>query len=74
VKVRVESELGTSADAATGDGRADVERYFPGNPDGPRLGFHFAVPGLPPGDHTLVVTAVARDGGEAALRRVIRVR
>ena len=74
VRVRVETELGPSPDAATGDARADVERYFPGNPDGARLGYHFAIPSLPPGDHTLTVTAVARDGGEAAIRRVIRVR
>jgi hypothetical protein len=74
VRVRVETELGPSSDAAAGDARADVERYFPGNPDGARLGFHFAIPSLPPGDHTLTVTAVARDGGEGALRRVIRVR
>ena len=72
--MRVGTELGPSSDASTGDARADVERYFPGNPDGPRLGFHFAIPSLAPGDHTLTVTAVSRDGGETALRRVIRVR
>ncbi len=73
-RVRVGTELGPSSDAATGDTRADVERYFPGNPDGPRLGFHFAIPSLAPGGHTIIVTAVSRDGGETALRRVIRVR
>ncbi len=73
-RVRVATEIGASDDAAIGDERADVARYFPGYPDGAKLGYHFRMPNLPPGDHTLTVTAVARDGGEAAVRRVIRVR
>jgi hypothetical protein len=73
-RVRVETEIGPAPDAAAGDERGDVARYFPGNPDGARLGYHFPMPDLPPGEHTLTVTAVARDGGERAVRRVLRVR
>jgi len=73
-RVRIETEIGASDDATIGDDRADVARYFPGYPDAAKLGYHFRIPNLPPGDHTLTVTAVARDGGEATLRRVIHVR
>jgi len=73
-EIRVSAGGAPTARAAIGQLHPGVSAVHPEFPGADRAGFGFAVPALPPGKHTLVLTLVAKDGGEAKLTRVVRVR
>lgn len=73
-RVRVSAGGASPADAVLGGEYPGVPEVHPGYPDSRKPGFGFTVPALPRGDHTLIVTIVGRDGGEAKLERRIRIR
>jgi hypothetical protein len=72
--VRVVMETGEAVPATYGGDRPGVAKLLHGYADSGHPGLHFAIPALPPGDHVLVVTAEAVDGGKTVLRRPIRIR
>ena len=47
---------------------------YPAFPSAAKAGFGFFIPRLSPGQHTLVFTLIAKDGGKAEIRRMIRIR
>ncbi len=73
-RVTVSADGGPPIPALSGRPHPGVANVYPGFPDAARAGFGFAVPGLPPGPHTLTVTILARDGGKTSLRRDIQIR
>ncbi len=73
-QVRVGAEEGKPVPAVIGGSHAGIADIYPQYPDAEKAGFEFAIPKLPPGPHTLVVTLVAKDGEETVLHRAIRVR
>ncbi len=72
--VEVSAETGAPSAAAYGQPHPGIASAYPNYPDANAAGFGFSVPLLPPGEHTLTVTIVARDGGKAELKRRIHVR
>lgn len=73
-EVRVATELGPATPGFVGGARPDILAAYPDYADAARAGFGILVPKLPPGPHTLIVTLVARDGGQKVIRRRIVVR
>ena len=73
-EIRVATELGPAGAALIGGVWPGLAGVFPDYPETKTGGaFGFAIPALPPGPHTLVLTFVGRDGGETTLRRGIEV-
>jgi hypothetical protein len=68
------TEGGEAVSATYGGDRPDVAKLLWGFADSAHPGLHFAIPDLPPGEHVLIVTAEAVDGGTTEFRRPIRVR
>jgi hypothetical protein len=73
-EVRVSATRAAPIAAALGGDHRGVAAIYPEYPDSARPGYGFSVPNLPPGPHTLIVTIVAKDGGEAKIERRIRIR
>ena len=72
--IRVSTEAGPAGEAFLGGTWPGLAGAYPDYPEARTAGsFGFAIPGLPPGEHTLVLTLVGKDGGESVLRRRIRV-
>jgi hypothetical protein len=61
---------GTASYGGVWPGLADV---YPLYPDARGGGFGFAIPALPPGEHRLILTLFAKDGGTATLERRFRI-
>ena len=73
-QILVSADGGASQPAAIGQPFPGVAAAYPNYPDADRAGFGFPIPVLAPGDHTLTLTIVAKDGGRAELKRRIHVR
>ncbi|MDQ5872691.1 MAG: hypothetical protein M3547_10880, partial [Acidobacteriota bacterium] len=73
-EIRVATELGPAGNALIGQAHPGIPEAFPDYPEKERAGFGFVVPRIPSGTHTLILTVVARDGGQSELRRQIHVR
>ena len=73
-EIRVSTELGPAGIAQIGANWPGLAAAYPEYVDAGSGGYGFIVPGVPPGPHTLIVTLVGRDGGQAALRRRVVVR
>ena len=72
-RVEVATDEGPAGRASYGGvwpGLADV---FPEYPEARAGAFGFAIPALAPGEHRLVLTFVAKDGGTATLERRITI-
>jgi hypothetical protein len=72
--VTVSFDGGPAASAKIGDPFPGVKEAYPNLPDSDRAGFIFAIPKLPPGPHSLSVTIIAKDGGQAALGRQFQIK
>jgi hypothetical protein len=73
-EVRVATEVGSSGGAVIHQQHPGIAELYPDYPDKDGAGFGFIVPTVKPGPHTLILTVVARDGGERKLVRPIRIR
>ena len=72
-RVEAATERGPAGLAQYGTKWPKLEYFFPNVPNPGYGGWGFPVPPLPPGDHVLKVTLVARDGGRTVLERRIRI-
>jgi hypothetical protein len=73
-QVTLSADGGAPGPVLYGQPHQGVVSVHPGYPDAARAGFGFAIPALPPGPHTLIVTILARDGGKTSLLRSIQIR
>ena len=73
-EVRVGTEVGPSGGAVIGQQHPGIAELYPDYPEKDRAGFGFVVPTVAPGAHSLILTLVARDGGQTVLTRPIRIR
>jgi hypothetical protein len=68
-RVTVAVDSGPPAPALFGLAHPGTAKAYPRYPEAETAGFAFALPALPAGPHTLIVTIVARDGGRAVMKR-----
>jgi hypothetical protein len=71
--VEVATDEGPAGRASYGGAWPGLADVFPQYPDARSGGFGFAIPPLSPGEHRLVLTFVAKDGGRSTLESRIRV-